>query len=710
MTSNTSWFNMGVFTNTAKRFKWGSFLYFIILFFSVPFAILVDNFASLIRRYGGSDKVPLLLANDYLTVPLLLAMAVPTIVAVLIFHNVHSSKQSIFEHGLPVTRRENYISNLASGLMLMFAPVLVNGIILLVMSFTSYGQLITVSNVLYWIALNMAVLFIMFSLASATGFLTGHAAAHIGINIFVHMFPMLIALTIALISDVFLFGFIQTDGFVANEIMEYTPIVWLFAKPLSSYRELVNVFAEPAMWCYIAGAVVVYAAGYLLYRKRKIELSGDVAAFRAFRPIFKYTVTAAVVVVLFAITNSMNIDAVYKIIVAIVGAAIAYFACEMLINKTVKVFKNYKGFCVFGLCTALFIAFFAYTSVFGYETKVPDLADVESAAIYTNRAYGDQLPLIADSEVIKATQEIHREVIKNIPVTCESGDRIFNITYQLKNGEKISRRYWVSSDIYDRAMMAMYDNDEYKFKITGIDNINVENVVDLEIEFNSSYHSDHISITKRAREDGRVAAINHGPDIMAAIKKDIDNLSYEEIEKSENWYYVNVSFDMTAKDNEKYKVFKEFDVSRYNDMDYDHIVKSFHLSINSNFVNTYNLLKEIGIYGLQKNELAENLYFLKLPVNVAKNNYSYKGQSGEGYEFNVSISDCVHLDKEVGELVAEEIMTGKRQDTYEDDTLYYVYAVENAASDNRSILNMTSYAICYTEENLPDYLEKFVIK
>ena len=705
MTSNTSWFNHGIFANTAKRFKWGSFLYFIILFFSVPFAILVNNYDLLIRRYIGSDiyRAPLILSNDYLIFPLLLAMIVPTVAAVLIFHNVHSTKQSIFEHGLPVTRLQSYISNLASGFFLMFAPVLLNGVILLIMSAAGYGQLISVANIIYWILLNAAIIFVMFSVASATGFLTGNAAAHIGINIFVHIFPMLIALTIALISDIFLFGFMQTDSFIANEIMEYTPIVWLFAKPISSYREFVNVFTEPAMWCYLAGAVIVYAAGYALYSKRKIELSGDVAAFKAFRPIFKYTITAAVVVVLFAITNSMNIAAVYKIIVALVGAAIAYFACEMLINKTVKVFKNYEGFCIFGLCTALFIAFFAYTSVFGYETKVPDFADVESAAIYTNRAYGDDIPLIAEGELIKATQEIHREVIKDIPVTKDDGDRIFNITYQLKNGKKISRRYWISTDVYDRAFMAMYDNDEYKFKITGLDNINIENVRELAIDFHTSYYSDNIRIAKTAGD--RISVLNHAPKIMAALAKDIEMLSYQEIEKDDNWCSISIRFDCTYKDNQKYNIFKEIHTG-INEPEY--VVESFSININSNFVNTYNVLKEMGLYGHKKSELAERLFLLKLPINAGDEEIAYKGQVGEAHEFNVNSADCVHLDRATGELIAEEIMSGMRNNDLR-GKLYYVYALDKNADEKYGILHMGSYAIAYTQETLPQHLKNLVI-
>ncbi len=698
MTSKTSWFNSGIFTNRMKRFKWGSVLYFVILFFSVPFGILVRNYDSVnyARIY---EKVPMILSSSYVTFPLFVAMVIPTVVAVLMYRNLHSPKQSIFEHGLPVTRAESYIANLAAGLSLMLLPVLANAAILLIMSFTGYGHLIALSDVIYWAALHVATIFVMYSVASATSFLTGNAAAHIGINVFVHVLPLLIALTIALISDVFLFGFVESENFIATQIAQYTPIVWIYSKSLFNYQEFVNVFTYPAMWIYIAGAVAVYGAGYILYRKRKVELAGDVAAFGIFRPIFKYTITAAVTVVMFSITNSVNMAAIYKYIVAFVGSVIAYFACEMLINKTVKVFRNYKGYIVFALCVAAFISFFAYTSVFGYETRVPELAEIESACIYDNYRY--ETPLIADSELITATQEIHREIIEDIPVVSNEGTRILRINYRLKNGNEMYRRYWVDEDIYDRAMTAMYDNSEYKFKVTGLDNINVENARELDINFYTSHYNNRVTATDLSRGDG--VSGDYAARIMAAVKKDVETLSYKEMEKSYNWLNVSISLECSRRENEKYNIFKVFPDRG---SQYDDYVESFNIHINSNYKNTYAILAEMGIIDDQIEMLSNNLYFLKLPVTVNNSEFTYKGQTGEQHEFNINMSDCVRIDKANAEKVAHDMLE-KTRIYLSDGTYYYVYANPDFAMDSKTyqIQSMGSYAMAIPESNLPEFLK-----
>ena len=162
MTSSKSLFNFGIFKNTLKRFKWGSFLYFIILFFSLPFIILVQEKSYLLNSYRFvPETTPLILQSGFMVIPVLLAMIVPTIVATLCFNNVHSARQSNFIHSLPLARLENYISNILASLTLIIIPVLLNAIILLIMSLTGYQEIIASSSVVYWFFLNVAISFIM---------------------------------------------------------------------------------------------------------------------------------------------------------------------------------------------------------------------------------------------------------------------------------------------------------------------------------------------------------------------------------------------------------------------------------------------------------------------------------------------------------------------------------------------------------------------
>ena len=169
MTSKTSLFNLGIYKNVLKRFKWGSLIYFVMLFFATPFQILTENAVNLQSRFQDSSwwsGKAVLLHPQYMTFPYLVSFVVPTVVAILVFGHVHSAKQGIFAHTLPVNRRVNYISSIFGGLTLMFVPILANGLILLVLTGSAYGAVIEPWSIGVWMALQLSVIFIMFSVTT----------------------------------------------------------------------------------------------------------------------------------------------------------------------------------------------------------------------------------------------------------------------------------------------------------------------------------------------------------------------------------------------------------------------------------------------------------------------------------------------------------------------------------------------------------------
>lgn len=122
MTSTTFSLNGGIYKNTLRRFRWGSFIYFAMLFFSVPFVFMINEPDITSSAYMQSRFV--LLESTYIMVPILMAYTVPTVVALLIFNYVHSPGQGIFTHSIPVTRAQNYISGILAAFTLMFLPLL----------------------------------------------------------------------------------------------------------------------------------------------------------------------------------------------------------------------------------------------------------------------------------------------------------------------------------------------------------------------------------------------------------------------------------------------------------------------------------------------------------------------------------------------------------------------------------------------------------
>ncbi|MBR5156131.1 MAG: hypothetical protein IKW62_06595 [Clostridia bacterium] len=693
MTSNISLFNFGIFKNTIYRFKWGSFLYFIALFFSVPFILMVEDLEHLVSRYNsGINDVSVLLRGDLMGIPAALAVLVPTIVAALIFNNVHSGKQSIFVHSLPVDRRENYISSLMAAFVLMGAPVLMVAGILLVMSFTAYGQVMSSWSVVYWAGLNLSILFIMFSVATFSAFLTGNTAAHIGINVFIHLIPMLVALTVILISEKFLFGFIQSNSFIANEIMENTPVIWLFGRAVSHYNNELNVFTYPQLWIYLIGAVLVYTMGYILYKNRKIENCGDVAAFGVFKPILKYAVVTAAAVAIFGIITSTGMGAIAVFTVAIVITAIVYFAAEMLMNKSFKVFKkSYKGYIGFVACCTVFISFFAYTNVFGYETRIPQSDKVEAAAVFTG--WGAP-PVIANLQLIEDTKTLHKEIISDIPVV-EDEDMGYKcslyISYKLKDGNVLARRYNVSEEMYDKAISEMYKHKDYKLKVTEIDNLNIENIPNITLGAYASGYNYYIPMNEDAKA------------LMLAVKKDVEMLSFKEIEDSQYAVDIRLEFDCTVKENQYLKVFKTTGYDA-NDAEAEYAIESFNITINPNFKNTYAFLREKGYYDQIIKQIATNTVVLSKPIYRAGELYTYKGQTGQYGEFMVSRSDCVNIAFEDAKKLAEMMVNIRCTDMSEGKN-YFVFTHSRDVSHHMSFGEKT---ISFGETELPDYMKKYV--
>lgn len=702
MILKTSLFNFGIYRSTIHRFKWGSFLYFIILFFSVPFVLMTRTPAELLERYNPSTSFlsgRVILGQSFMTVPYLLALVVPTIVALLIFHNVHSSKQGVFTHSIPVTRKAYYISSILGGFSLMLAPVLLNGIILLAMSFFGYGKSVTVWSVGVWIAVNAAVLFIMFAAASFSAFLTGDGVAHAFINVLLHTFPLLVALAIALVSEIFLFGFqLSADSFIAERIYQNTPLIWLFRQMTFDGVIDLGIFKSAQLWIYISGAAAVYVLAYLLYKNRKIEVCGDVTAFKVFRPIFKYTVTSAAALAVFAMLWAMELSAAAIFIVAAVLSAVVYFVCEMLMTKTFKVFGTYKGFAGFAVCVALVIGFCAYTNVFGYETRIPDEDKIAKAAVF-KPYYGEHNePLLENREAISAVRAFHKELIQDIPVTERSadtetvGENDIRIKYILKNGRSLERLYKISQEQYNKALAKMYEFTDYKLKVTRLDIINTENnLKNANLEAYASNFSYNISLNDEAAE------------VLSAVKRDIERLSFEEINQGEENIKFHISFSLTKKENEEQKVFKEGTFAKY---DIAAAVQSFDIMINSNFTDTMDVLKQKGHLNTILESYADGLWICKEPFYKAGDMCTYKDDKGYFGEFYASINDCIKLNGEDSLRLAEELLASTNSGT-SDGKNYFVFSYSKNDDGTMWFINN---ATSYLEEKLPDYLEKYIKK
>ncbi len=707
MTSKTSLFNAGIYKNILKRFKWGSFIYLVLLFFSTVFPILMQRPEFLAERYsnyyGSYGNYRDILLGQYTGFPYFLSFVVPTVVAVLIFGHVHAVKQGIFTHALPVSRKENYVSSLLGGVSLMLAPIVICALILIIMSLSGYSKVLPIDSILMWVAIQLSVIFIMFAFASISGVLTGHGVAHVAVNAILHLFPMLVALMLALISEVFLYGFVNSGSFIGEEILRYTPISWLAVDILDE-----DSFKAVAFWCYIILALVLYLLGYLLYSKRKIELCGEVAAFKIFRPILKYTVTAAAVLCTFGIFWESSINAIAVFVVTALFGAIAYFACEMIMSKSVKVFGRFKGYLVFAVCTAAVFLFCAFTSIFGYETRIPRMDDIAGATVVEGYQENADRLMLTDSENIEAVRTIHSELISDIPLTdrtaaFNSNGGALSVKYKLKNGRMLERRYPVSIEEHDRIMTKMYEIPEYKYCIKGIDVLNVENVTYAHLDADApNYHY------------GGVVLTGDAPELMQAIKDDIAQLSYSELERTNDALLFRVSITVNRDDNVITKVFDDVVFPPATENKYASVSRDTHelnITVNSSFTNTIAFMNRQGYYAPIIENFVNDLYICRLPIEKNGDTYTFKGDSGFKYNFRVSLADCIGINAEHTQRLAEDVSVFRRNADTEGKN-YVVFSISDAEHENFVKYNDNScpmnVAMFFNDQTLPDFLRGYV--
>lgn len=201
---------------------------------------------------------------------------------------------------------------------------------------------------------------------------------------------------------------------------------------------------------YAVVGVLFIAPALLLYRRRKMECVGDVVAIKALRPVFKYcsSVYAALGLgVLLAETmdnalGSGSLEAAVLALLLVLGAALGYYAAEMLLQKSLRVFRSrIRGLIVVWAVFLLGVVV-AELDLTGYEKRVPETDDIESVVLVNDGRVTE------DAESIELTRKIHQTAIDNEEHNRQAeSTSIIYIRYELKDGSSLGRSYWVDGSL-----------------------------------------------------------------------------------------------------------------------------------------------------------------------------------------------------------------------------------------------------------------------
>ena len=363
MSLQNKFFNSGLYKNNLKRFKWGSILYFVILLISGPIAMALEY------PYDGYYK------HHHISQFLCAIFAVPVIASVVVYRYLHTKKQVDLFHSLPISRSAMYVTNLVSIITLVFAPVILNGIITVIeASAMGFSVTYAVISMLWQLFIN----FVMLSISVVAVMLTGNSFAAIVVTYIINLMPAAYVLLTTGIFTQNLYGYSEI-GSITEQFVIHLPMV--------RYCSLLGMFYQDEVFPKLIGiweiiitlviAVILFAVSYVLYKKRKSETAGEVVAFGILNPVFKVLITFAVSMLGYFAFSVNDANILLMTVTVLIITFVVWFGLEMVITKAVKVFGKYKGFLVFSVIV-IAVCISIETGGLGYEKRVPKVSEIES--------------------------------------------------------------------------------------------------------------------------------------------------------------------------------------------------------------------------------------------------------------------------------------------------------------------------------------------
>lgn len=436
MKSKTSFFNKGLISSWLRRYCWVSILWSILLFLAVPFSI-INTKPDAIDAAIASDNYFMFIGSFGVIFSHAMLCIFPVITGAMVFSYLHSPKSATTLHGMPLSRARLFVNSLIAGLINMIIPFLVSGIsIAVIIATMPIGKLITYTTLLLWLLDSLCTALIIYALTVFVGMFTGNLIAHMVFTYIIHFLPLAVFLSAIEILHIFLHGYAYPDvpSFLTN-------------MPMMSFR---RHFSAECCATYVLSSAALLIAAFLVYRKRPVESAGSIVSFRFLRPIFKYGATFCTMITGYsfyaAASGKTHVSDIFgAILLMVLFAAVGYCAAQMLLSKTWRIWRAWKGLAVSIIITCALVGVLKF-DVFGYEKYVPSSDITESITLSGLSGTAGKKIVLDDKADIEKVISIH----KLLADSKNDSDEILpvsgiTISYSTKRGS-VRRSYSFSDE------------------------------------------------------------------------------------------------------------------------------------------------------------------------------------------------------------------------------------------------------------------------
>lgn len=374
--------------------------------------------------------------------------------ACLLFSYLYRSRSANFFAALPLRREKLFATKYLTGLLYLLLPNVLVAVLTMVTGVCLGVNL--VMQTLQWFAASFLSYVFYFSFAVCCAMVVGHIVALPLLYGVLNFTAVVVESLVRFLLEGFVYGWSSRGGTVLDFL---SPVYYFLTRDglcaVGEYDEnglgtLIACHLENWLSVILLALVGVAFAvlAFCMFRKRRMESAGDVIAVRHLKPVFLYCFTAGCSLVIGSSLVSMLINRATSfnflptLACLLVGAVLGYFGGEMMLHKSLRVFRkrnwaNCAVACMVitaALCCARF-------DLFGYSRYVPAQGEVAAASL----GYSENES--HDPDFIAQVLSLHQEILdrqKESELLLRGGDissRSIYLSYTLTDGREVVRRY-----------------------------------------------------------------------------------------------------------------------------------------------------------------------------------------------------------------------------------------------------------------------------
>lgn len=421
-------FNGTLFRKNLTRFwpLWA--VYALIWFFLGPmnqFLILFNPTNS--RNFSverlAADAIESLLENASGS-GLILAVIAGPLFAMALFSYLYSARSVGMMHSFPIRRNTLFLTNYCAGLTVIGATLLTNAVLIAIVQ--GIAGILVWKIVAQWFLCTIGEMIFFYSFAVFCGVFTGVTVALPAFYALLNGVAEVLDITINGLAERFLYGY--SYGRTPEWAKWLTPVAKLRTNAVYTYdmnvsrdipvdQRLINLHV---VVIYLLVGFVFAAVALIIYQRRQSETAGDVVSVRWAKQLFRFGAGffSAVTLgqILYSVihdsffTSSMGESLPLMLVCLLVFALIGFYAAEMLLEKSFRVFrKAWKG-AVLAAALPVLLCVGIKMDFWGFEKQIPVTDETLYISLSVNSSWTN-INGTEDQELIQRILKLHQGLI-----------------------------------------------------------------------------------------------------------------------------------------------------------------------------------------------------------------------------------------------------------------------------------------------------------